>query len=83
MKGNQNEFVNLKFKILKPDSKIKINPGPLTACMLSMQKGMQAQGQKPKRQQAPHRIQAMALASSSVLVVIEAWQWGQVIFTGR
>jgi hypothetical protein len=44
---------------------------------------MQAQGQKPNRQQAPHRIQAMALASSSVLVVIEAWQCGQVIFTGR
>ena len=25
MKGNQNEFVNLKFKIVKPDSKTKKN----------------------------------------------------------
>ena len=82
MKGNQNEFVNLKFKILKPDSKKKINPGPLTACMLSMQKGMQAQGQKPNRQQAPHTIQARALVSSFVLVVTVDWQCGQVSFIG-
>ena len=50
--------------------------------MLSMQKGMQAQGQKPNRQQAPHTIQARALVSSFVLVVTVDWQCGQVSFIG-
>ena len=69
-------------QIYRSASQTKISPGSLTACMLSMQKGMQAQGQKPNRQQAPHTIQARALVSSFVLVVTVDWQCGQVSFIG-
>ena len=51
----------------------------VTACMLSTQKGIRQQGQMPKTQRAPHRIQAMALLSDLVLEV-ERYERGDLLY---
>jgi len=42
----------------------------VTACMLSIQKGMRQHGQIPNTQRAPQMIQERALLSDLVLVVM-------------
>ena len=50
--------------------------------MLSTQNGIRQHGQIPNTQRAPQMIQAMALDSDLVLVVMLTWQWGQVMLAG-
>jgi len=55
----------------------------VTWLRLSMQQGMQAQGQAPTKQSTPPMIQARALGSEEVLVVMLFWQWGHTMVTAR